>query len=213
MIRAAVIVAVLAGSAHAKGPVLAPHIAPIFQKGRTWTFDTAQTNWAADYDGKKTTTKRGKVTCQVASVSLTPKRALARITCDADLRKLQIAGYWIANAKGVSYIGFPDDPPPSEEDLLSLLAQPPLMGARPKPFEKATKVEGIDPANDIVIEGLRASSKAGGWCVYSDSSKLIDGGRVVQCFGPAAGFESGYNDVGGELDRFEYGVRTSSVRR
>lgn len=212
MIRAALIVAVLAGSAHAKGPALAPHIAPIFEAGRTWTFDTAQTNWAGP-DGKKKATTRGKVTCKVASVNITAKRALARITCSADLRKLAIAGYWLANEKGLVYIGFPDDPPPSEEDLAVLLAQPPLMTAAPKPFEKATKVDSPDPGHDTVIEGLRASSKAGGWCVYNDTSKLVDGGRVVQCFGPAAGFESGYNDVGGELDRFEYSVRTSTVRR
>lgn len=213
MIRAAlVLLAVIAGRADAKGLVLAPHVAPIFEAGRTWTFDTAVTRWG-DPDMRTKAKTRGKVVCKVASTSVTAKRALAKITCDADLPKLALAGYWVAGPKGLYYIGVPDEPAPSEQDLAELLAQPPLLPAAPKAFEKVSKVEMPEPEPSTMIQGLRASAKAGGWCVYEDTTKLTDGGRVVRCFAPRSGFESGYDDVGGELDRFEYSVRTTAVRK
>lgn len=212
-IRAALaLLVVLTGAAEAKRLVLAPHIAPIFDQGRTWTFDTASTHWG-DPDMKTTSTSRGKVTCKVESASVTAKRALAKVTCDLELRKLNLAGYWVANARGLYYIGFPDDPPPTEEAMAALAADTPHLPAKPKAFEKVTRTEAGPDTFANLIEGLRASAKSGGWCVYGDTSKFIDGGRVVQCFAPGSGFESGYNDVGGELDRFEYAVRTTAVRR
>lgn len=197
------------GHAGADAPKLPAHVAPLFEKGRTWVYDTAITYWGAEdpRTGKPTRkTDREKVTCKVADVATRAGAAVSHVTCDKDSSKLKVAGFYAGTPAGLWRVGV--DEVPTELDVKEALAGPPLIAAVPKPFEKVTKAGGADPKHDTLIDGLRESPRTGGWCLYGDSSKADpDGGRIVQCFAPGIGIESGYNDVGGELNKFEYTAR------
>jgi len=208
--RLAILLAlVLSARAGADGPTLPAHVAPLFEKGRVWVYDTAITYWGPDdpKTGKQTRkTDREKVTCKVEAVATRAGAKVSHVTCDKDIYKLHVAGFYAGTPAGLWRVGF--DEVPADDDLVAALAEPPLIAAAPKTFEKVTKAGGPDPKHDTLIEGLRTSPKTGGWCLYGDSSKAdVDGGRIVQCFAPGVGIESGYNDVGGELNKFEYTVR------
>lgn len=179
---------------------LPAHYAAMFERGKTWVYDTSVQYFGGEQPARKHT-DRDKVTCTVANVSRRSGAEVAFITCDKELRKLEVAGYWVANATGLWHaIETPD--------LTELFKEPPRILAKPVAFERTRKIEFLDPKHDTVTTGVRASPKINGWCTYEDSSNADpDGGRVVTCFAPGIGIQSGYNDIGGELNKFEFTAR------
>jgi hypothetical protein len=205
--RVALFVLLIPAVAVADAPKLAPHVAPLFEKGKTWTYDTALTVWGGDGVGApKRVTSREKIACKVVDVTMHAGALVSHVTCDKpSSRKLRIAGFYMGNNAGLWRVGLEDAP--TDDDLAAALKEPPLIATKPKVFEKLTKIGGPDPKHDTVIDGLRESPK-GGWCLYGDSAGADpDGGRIVECFAPGVGIASGYNDVGGELNKFEYTAR------
>jgi hypothetical protein len=207
-------VAVMATSlsiAHADPPKLAAHIAPMFERGKTWVYDISLQRWG-DIDPRtdKPTrhTDHDKVTCKVSEVVQRAGVPVSRVTCDKDLGwKFPVAGCYAGTAGGLWRIicetGLPD-----ADEVRTVLHDPPLIATAPTVFEKVSRMGGPDPKHDLAITGLRESPKIGGWCTYGDTSKGDpDGGRIVECYAPGIGIESGYNDVGGELNKLEYTVR------
>jgi len=198
------VVAPIVNAAPDAGIALAPHIAPMFEKGRTWVFDTAFTSWKTDVEKA---TARAKVTCKVVSVTPSKRFVLSHVTCsklDVLGRKFPVPGYYVGTAAGLWYLPANDDKEPTADDIHSRLAEPPTIASAPKPFEKVSK-DSIE--SRPYIDGLRPSAKGDGWCVYSDTSKLADGGHTSLCYLNGIGIESGFDDVGGELARLEYTAR------
>jgi hypothetical protein len=205
--RASLILVILVAAAHAdapKPPKLAAHYAPLFEKGRTWVYDTSLTTWA-DSDGKKKHTDRGVVTCTVVDVATRVGAMFSHVTCDKDdNRKFRVAGYYAATGAGMW--SFRSDDLPTDEDLTRWMKEPPAIAAKPKVSRRVRKMGGPDPKHDDIIEGIRATS--GGWCVYEDSGNAdVDGGKTSVCYVAGIGIANAEDDVGGELNDFAYIAR------
>lgn len=203
-----ILTSLLVSSVAGAAPALPAHYAPLFEKGRTWVYDWSLVTFGAEDEntGKPTrNTDRGKVTCKVAEVAHRAGAAIAHIRCDQDLgRKFVVAGTWLGTAKGLWRIADDAD----AEAIRDAQKEPPNIAGQPKPFEKVTHVDFFDKKHDTILTGVRESAKIKGWCAYEDSSNADpDGGRIVTCFGPGIGIESGYDDVGGELNKLEYTAR------
>jgi hypothetical protein len=188
---------------------LPAHYAPLFEKGKTWVYDTRHITFGAEDDktGKPThLTERDKVTCKVIEVTRRAGAAVSHITCDKDLgRKFDLAGFWIGTDKGLWRSA--EDQAPDAGAIEDLQKAPMRIAGQPKVFEKIIH-EGIDPKHDTILIGVRESSKIKGWCAYEDTTNADpDGGHVSVCYGADLGIESGYDDVGGSLDKLEYTVR------
>jgi hypothetical protein len=191
---------------------LPAHYAPLFERGKSWVYDTSLQYFGGDEDPKTGKSLRhtdhDKVTCSVVDVTKRAGATISHITCNKDLgRKLEVAGYWIGTTSGLWRFSDPEQPPDADA-IKDLEKEPPRIAARPVVFEKLQHVGSLDPKHDTVTIGVRESPKIHGWCAYEDSSNADpDGGRVVACFGAGVGIESGYNDIGGSLNKFEFTVR------
>ncbi len=199
---------VLLSSVAAAEPLPA-HYAHLFERGKSWVYDTSLQVFG-DEDlktGKPLRhTDRDKVTCRVAEVTQHAGATLSHITCNKDLgRKFEVVGYWLGTARGLWRFADPGQAPDAAA-IADIQKEPPQIVANPVAFEKVRHVDFLDPKHDTVTTGVRESPKIHGWCAYEDSSNADpDGGRVVLCF--ANGLQSGYNDIGGTLDKFEFTVR------
>lgn len=203
------IAASLAVSAVAAADPLPAHYAPMFDKGKTWVYDIRHVTFGAEDEttGKPThLTERDKVTCKVIEVRKRAGATIGHITCDKDLgRKFELPGFWVATDQGLWRFADAEAPDPSA--VKELLRTPPRIAGRPKVVEKITH-EGLDPKHDTILTGVRESPKIKGWCTYEDTTSADpDGGHVSVCYAPGIGIESGYDDVGGSLDKLEYTAR------
>lgn len=204
----AMLIAAATSNAVAAPAPLPAHYAAMFDKGKTWVYDWSLVTFGAEDEktGKPThLTERGKVTCKVAEVTRRGGATVAHITCDQDLgRKFLVAGDWAATDKGLWRIGEASD----ADAIRDALKEPPTIEGQPKVGEKITHVDLFDKKHDTIVTGIRESAKIKGWCAYEDSSNADpDGGRVVTCFAQGIGIQSGYDDVGGTLNKLEYTAR------
>lgn len=206
------IIPLLLVSTVAAAEPLPAHYAPLFERGKTWVYDTSLQYFGGEDDPKTGKplrhTDRDKVTCKVVDVAKRSGAMISHITCDKDLgRKFDVAGYYACTAEGLWRFG-ESEQPPDADTIKELLKEPPQIAAKPVVVEKVRRVEMLDPKHDTIISGVRESPKIHGWCVFEDSSNADpDGGRVVACYGANIGIQSGYDDVGGELNKFEFTVR------
>lgn len=197
----------IGSSIAAADPALPAHYAPLFERGKTWVYDTA----LKEFGDPRPIVTRAKVTCTVGEVTKRGAAMVSHITCDRDPSpKLELPGYWVGTAAGLWHLG---DEAPDADAIAQIQSEPPRIAGKPMAFETARKVELFDPAHDKIITGVRVSPKIHGWCAYEDSSNADpDGGRIVTCYGPGIGIQSGYNDVGGSLNKLEYTVTSDSSR-
>ena len=198
---------VISAVASADPAALPAHYAPLFDQGKTWVYDTSLQYWGGD-DKPARRTDRDKVACKVVEVTHRAGATISRITCDKDLgRKFEVPGYYAGTAKGLWHFAEPDHAPDADA-IREILKEPPLVAAQPVVVETVRHIDSLDKKHDTIISGVRESAKIKGWCVYEDSSHADpDGGRVVACYGASIGIQSGYNDIGGELNKFEFTAR------
>ena len=207
-----IIVPLLLGSSIAAAEPLPAHYAPLFERGKSWTYDTSLQYFGGEDDPKTGKplrhTDRDKATCKVVDVKQRAGAAISHITCDKDLgRKFDVAGFYAGTAEGLWRFAETDQPPDAAA-IRAILKEPPRIAAKPVVVETVRRIEMLDPKHDAIISGVRESPKIHGWCVYEDSSNADpDGGRVSVCYGANIGIQSGYDDVGGELNKLEFTVR------
>jgi len=209
--RRVVLATLLMASVASAAPALPAHYAAMFDKGKTWVYDWKLVTFGAEDDktGKPTrNTERGKVTCKVIDVTRRAGPAVAHITCDQELgRKFVVPGYWVGTDKGLWRLGESEQAPDADA-IKAALKEPAQIAGAPNVFEKVTHVEFFDKNHNTILTGVRESPKIKGWCAYEDTANADpDGGHVATCYGPGIGIESGYDDVGGELNRLEYTAR------
>jgi hypothetical protein len=191
---------------------LPAHYAPMFESGKSWVYDTSLQYFGGEEDPKTGKplrhTDHDKVTCKVIDVTKRAGATISHITCTKDLgRKLEVAGYWVGTASGL-WRSADTEQAPDAAAIKDLEKEPPRIAASPVVFEKIRHIDSLDPKHDAITTGVRESPKIHGWCAYEDSSNADpDGGRVVACFGDGIGIQSGYNDIGGSLNKFEFTVR------
>ena len=198
---------VISAVAAAKPAPLPAHYAPLFERGKTWVYDTSLQYWGGE-DKPTRHTEHDKVTCKVVEVAQRAGATISHITCDKGLgRKFDVPGFYAGTAAGLWRFGDADQPPDADT-VRAILREPPLIAGAPTVAEKVTRTGLFDPKHDTILTGVRESPKIQGWCAYEDTSNADpDGGRVVACYGPSVGIQSGYNDVGGELNKFEFTAR------
>ncbi len=192
------VVLLVATTAEAGVPTLPRHYAALFEPNHHWTYDVSLTFWDApanvDAHGKmKKKTVRSVIDCKVARVQTFSSAIVSEVRCSDDLR---VAGFYAATAAGLYSL---DAWPAIEADLGTLDA--PWISSKPTAFRKVTRITEPEPGE--YIEGVKKQGL--GWCVYSDSHHLVDGGPTSVCFD--RGIASGLQDTGGELHRLEYKAR------
>lgn len=185
---------------------LPAHYAPLFEKGKTWVYDTRHITFGPDI--QHPFVEKGHVACKVVEVKRHGGATVSHITCDQDLgRKFDLAGWWRATDKGLARIA--DDGPAPDANLIVDPEHEIRIAAQPKVFENIIHdAMAMDRKHDRILVGVRESPKIAGWCVYQDTTDIDpDGGHVSICYAPGIGIQSGYDDVGGSLDRLEWTVR------
>ena len=128
---AALLVLVVAAHARADAPKLPAHVAPLFEKGRVWVYDTAITTWGPDdpKTGKPARkTDRDKVTCKVAEVVTRAGVAVSHVTCDKGIYKLKVAGSYAGTPAGLWRVG--GDDVPADDDIKAARARARRRGRR-----------------------------------------------------------------------------------
>jgi hypothetical protein len=212
-VRATCVAAIVIAGVARAAPPLPAHVAPMFELGRTWTYALALTTWGGDGSeppGKiPKVTEHARATCTVIAAAQRPAARLSLIACDAGgYRKLRIAGWYAANARGLWSLPYEA---PGDDDIADALEQAPLIAGSPVASRTISHLGGLDPKHDTIVAGVRAQGRA--WCTYADSSDADpDGGTVSTCFTAGVGISSGLDDTGGELNRFEYTLQASSSR-
>jgi len=210
-VRSAPLLLLLAASAGAEPrPKLAAHYAALFENGRTWVYDTSLTFYSGSEDEHThkmlKQTDRSTVTCKVADVVTRKSALVSHITCAPDSnRKFHVDGYWAGTAKGLWSLG--RDEAPGDDELAEILKDPPVIAAAPKAFRKVEKdKDSLDTKHNEFIHGIKAAP--GGWCVFADSTNGDpDGGVQTTCYIAGVGIANSLDDIGGELNRFEYTAR------
>ena len=206
--RLALALLAVATTADAAPPRLARHIAPMFELGRTWVYDTSLTTWGdQDEHGKLSkATSHKVVTCKVVAVGELRGAATSHITCDDNSWKLTIPGYYLGTPAGLFEYRDTGDAKPADDDLAAILDQPPLIASAPRPFRKISRnTQSLEPVHNVYVNGIRTTP--GGWCVYDDSSDDgPDGGKTSTCFVAGIGIASGGDDRGGELNDFRFSI-------
>ena len=201
----AAVVLCVASTASA-APKLASHYAPLFEKGRTWTYDLAITNFdyvetkAGTYKSKKMKPEVSTFTCSVTAVVAFPEAVVSTIQCDREIDtaySFRVDGTWIATKAGVWRAGDAIDKLPASAAEVELIAAPP-MRANPQVRSKRTK----DDFGGYYTESV-TSPRKGTWCTHSDTTKsgIGDGAIETVCFAAGKGVSRGLFDYYGGTPR------------
>jgi hypothetical protein len=186
----AILCASSAALADAKPPA---HYAALFEKGRTWTYELAVTDF--DYVERPDGTVRAvpgkpvksRFTCTVADVA----GNVATVTCDKEIDSaysFRVDGQWVATRTGIA----------RDE------GGPVLVGVRPKVRRTRTKTD----FGGYMVTAVTSPAKDT-WCSVDDTTKYGagDGAITTVCFKAGVGVASGKFDYYGGTPRIvEYKI-------
>jgi len=209
--RAIALAVLCVSSTAAAAPKLASYYAPLFEKGKTFTYALSVINF--DYVEKKDGTyksvkmkpERSTFTCTVTAVSAFPDAVVSTIECDREIDSaysFRVDGAWVATKAGVWHEGG-DTLPVSAADMEKLGA--PRMRASPRVSTKRTK----DDFGGYYTESV-TSPRKGTWCTNADTTKAGagDGAIETMCFTAGKGVTRGLFDYYGGTPRIvEYTLK------
>jgi hypothetical protein len=204
MIAAGLVILCVSGTAIA-APRLASHYAPMFDKGRTWTYELSVTDF--DYVEKpngsmhavKMKPRRSSFRCSVTNVVTFPEAVVATIHCDTEIDSnygFRADGMWVATKDGVFRAGGDEDALPASAKDISFA--PPLIRANPKAARAKRKTD----YGGVVVEAVTNPAK-GTWCTTADTTQYGagDGAITTECFQAGVGLASGVFDYHGGTPR------------
>ena len=187
-------------------PKLASHYAPLFEKGKTFTYALSVTNF--DYIENKTGTVKGvkmkpersTFTCSVTAVIELPDAVVSTIHCDREIDtaySFRVDGMWVATKAGVWRAGSDTDTLPGSLADIEKPAVPP-MRVSPRVSTKRTK----DDYGGFYTESV-TSPRKGTWCTNSDTTKSGAGDGAIEtvCFAAGKGVSRGLLDYYGGTPR------------
>jgi hypothetical protein len=206
----ALVVVVIAGTAHADAPRLPAHYAKLFQQGATWTYDIVVTNWdheklqamgAKGIDIYKIPSSRWprrsskeRMKCKVDRVATYAKAIASEVSCDKEMMPMiTIPGVFLATTKGLYRLAeFP-----TKESELPLDDGDVVIAAAPKAFRTVTKIEN-QQGGGTAVRGIRV--EGGAWCTYDELIANYAGhnGKGSTCYGRGI-LASVAHDYGPEL--------------
>jgi hypothetical protein len=201
----AIALAVLCVSSTAlAAPKLASHYAPLFEKGKTFTYALSVTNF--DYVEKKDGTYKSlkmkpelsTFTCTVTGVIAFADAVASTIQCDREIDtaySFRVDGTWVATKAGVWRTG--GDTLPASAAEIELMPKPP-MRANPQVASKRTK----DDYGGFYTESV-TSPRKGTWCTTADTTKAGAGDGAIEtvCFTAGKGVSRGLFDYYGGTPR------------
>lgn len=171
----------------AAGFTPAPHYAPLFEEGRSFTFrgTRAVTMWndsdpAADEEGNVTQTEELELSCTVAEVRRFDDAIANRLDCGEENRLL--VGTYGATSEGLWHI---EAIPESAEELVRMQhGRPPLIAAEPQVGQRRTE-QGEEEPSVEVREVTRTDR--GAWCSTLTNEGIGDDMAETFCFAQGAG--------------------------
>ena len=211
--RAIALAVLCVSSTAAAAPKLASHYAPLFEKGRTFTYALSVINF--DYVEKKDGTYKSvkmkpelsTFTCAVTAVVAFSDAVVSTIQCDREIDtaySFRVDGTWVATKAGVWRAGDAADTLPASPADIEKLAAPP-MRASPRVSTKRTK----DDFGGFYTESV-TSPRSGTWCTNSDTTKAGAGDGAIEtvCFSAGKGVSRGLFDYYGGTPRIvEYTLK------
>ena len=194
----------ISGTATA-APRLASHYAPMFEKGRTWTYDLSVTDFdlgetpTASMHAVKRKPRHSAFRCSVTNVVTFPEAVVATIHCDTEIDSnyaFRVDGMWVATKDGVFRAGGDEDVLPASAKDINLA--PPLVRANPKVARAKRKTD----YGGVVVEAVTSPAN-GTWCTMVDTTQYGagDGAITTECFQAGVGLASGVLDYHGGTPR------------
>jgi len=202
--RAAALAIVLVSATASAAPKLAPHYAPMFEKGHTWTYKLARTDF--DYVQRRDGTMKAvpmkpaisTFTCTVTNVVVLADAVISTIHCDTEIDSnysFRPDGMWVATKAGVTRAGGDTDDLPQSTKDLDLGA--PMIRAKPQVFRNTTN----DGYGGVLVAAVTSAN--GTWCASTDTTKggAGDGAITTTCFKAGVGLVRGALDYHGGTPR------------